>query len=131
MIDEKYLRVAINIRKTYLKKNNNLDLYKKMSNSILEKLKGTIKDIEEIEKEYIDKKITDEQSLQRALSILDSVEREGKRLEEAIDPINVEIEKLAKEEQELFRQIVERHSDLSQDQIVWIVRERLIKEGLS
>jgi len=131
MIDEKYLRVAINIRKTYLKQINNLDLYKKMSNSILEKLKGTIKDIEEIEKEYIDKKITDEQSLQRALSILDSVEREGKRLEEAIDPINVEIEKLAKEEQELFRQIVERHSDLSQDQIVWIVRERLIKEGLS
>lgn len=131
MIDEKYLRVAINIRKTYLKLINNLDLYKKMSNSILEKLKGTIKDIEEIEKEYHDKKITDEQSLQRALSILDSVEREGKRLEESIDPINVEIEKLAKEEQELFRQIVERHSDLSQDQIVWIVRERLIKEGLS
>ena len=131
MIDEKYLRVAINIRKTYLKQINNLDLYKKMSNSILEKLKGTIKDIEEIEKEYIDKKITDEQSLQRALSILDSVEREGKRLEEAIDPINVEIEKLAKEEQELFRQIVERHSNLSQDQIVSIVRDRLIKEGLS
>jgi len=131
MIDEKYLRVAINIRKTYLKLINNLDLYKKMSNSILERLQETVKEIEDIEKQYHDKKISDEQSLQRALSVLDGVEKEGKRLEDSIDPINMEIEKLAKEEQELFRQIVERHSDLSQDQIVWIVRERLIKEGLS
>ena len=131
MIDEKYLKVAINIRRTYLKLINNLDLYKKIANSISQKLIETVKDIEDIEKDYIDKKINDEQSLQKALSILNNVEKEGKRLEEAIDPINIEIEKLAKEEQELFRQIVERHSNLSQDQIVSIVRDRLIKEGLS
>ena len=131
MIDEKYLRVAINIRRTYLKLINNLDLYKKIADSISQNLTETVKDIEDIEKDYIDKKINDEQSLQKALSILSSVEKEGKRLEQAIDPINIEIEKLAKEEQELFRQIVERHSNLSQDQIVSIVRDRLIKEGLS
>ena len=131
MIDEKYLKVAINIRRTYLKLINNLDLYKKIADSISQKLIETVKDIEDIEKDYIDKKINDEQSLQKALSILRSVEKEGKRLEQAIDPINIEIEKLAKEEQELFRQIVERHSNLSQDQIVSIVRDRLIKEGLS
>lgn len=131
MIDEKYLRVAINIRRTYLKLINNLDLYKKIADSISQKLIETVKDIEDIEKDYTDKKINDEQSLQKALSILSSVEKEGKRLEEAIDPINIEIEKLAKEEQELFRQIVERHSNLSEDEIVSIVRDRLIKEGLS
>ncbi len=131
MIDEKYLIVALNIRKTYLKLINNLDLYKKMSNSILKKLNETVKEIEDIEKDYADKKINDAQSLQRALSVLDGVEIEGKRLQDAIDPINIEIEKLAKEEQELYRQIVERHSNLSQDKIVSIVRDRLIKEGLS
>lgn len=131
MIDEKYLIVALNIRKTYLKLINNLDLYKKMSNSILKKLNETVKEIEDIEKDYTDKKINDAQSLQRALSVLDGVEREGKRLQDAIDPINIEIEKLAKEEQELYRQIVERHSNLSPDKIVSIVRDRLIKEGLS
>jgi predicted ribosome quality control (RQC) complex YloA/Tae2 family protein len=131
MIDEKYLRVAINIRKTYLKLVDNLDLYKKIADSISQKLVETVKDIEDIEKDYLDKKINDEQSLQKALNILNDVEREGKRLEDIIDPINLEIEKLAKEEQELYRQIVERHSNLSENEIVSIVRDRLIKEGLS
>jgi predicted ribosome quality control (RQC) complex YloA/Tae2 family protein len=131
MIDEKYLRVAINIRKTYLKLVANLDVYKKIADSISTKLMETVKDIEDIEKDYIDKKINDEQSLQKALNILNDVEKEGKRLEDVIDPINIEIEKLAKEEQELYRQIVEHHSNLTQDEIVSIVRDRLIKEGLS
>lgn len=131
MIDEKYLRVAINIRKTYLKLVANLDVYKKISDSISTKLIETVKDIEDIEKDYVDKKINDEQSLQKALNILNDVEKEGKRLEDVIDPINIEIEKLAREEQELYRQIVEHHSNLTQDEIVSIVRDRLIKEGLS
>jgi hypothetical protein len=131
MIDEKYLKVAINIRRTYLKLIDNLDLYKKLADSISKKLTETVNDIEQIEKDYKDKKINDEQSLQKALNILNDVEIEGKRLEEVIDPINIKIEKLAKEEQELYRQIVNRHSNLSQDQIVSIVRDRLIKEGLS
>ena len=131
MIDEKYLRVAINIRKTYLKLVANLDVYKKIADSISTKLMETVKDIEDIEKDYVDKKINDEQSLQKALNILNDVEKEGKRLDDVIDPINIEIEKLAKEEQELYRQIVEHHSNLTQDEIVSIVRDRLIKEGLS
>jgi predicted ribosome quality control (RQC) complex YloA/Tae2 family protein len=131
MIDEKYLRVAINIRKTYLKLVANLDVYKKIADSISTKLIETVKDIEDIEKDYVDKKINDEQSLQKALNILNDVEKEGKRLEDVIDPINIEIEKLAREEQELYRQIVEHHSNLTQDEIVSIVRDRLIKEGLS
>jgi hypothetical protein len=56
---------------------------------------------------------------------------EGKKLETLIDPINVEIEKLGREEQELYRQIVEHHPELTEDQIVNFVRDRLLKEGLS
>ena len=44
---------------------------------------------------------------------------------------NVEIEKLGREEQELYRQIVEHHPELTEDQIVKSVRDRLLKEGLS
>ena len=42
-----------------------------------------------------------------------------------------EIEKLAKEEMELYRLIVESHPTLTEDQIVEKVQDRLIKEGLS
>jgi hypothetical protein len=65
-------------------------------------------------------------ALGNALSFKDGVDRA-----ETLRLLCHGIEKLAKEEQELFRQIVERHSNLSQDQIVSIVRDRLIKEGLS
>jgi hypothetical protein len=41
------------------------------------------------------------------------------------------MEKLAKEEMELYRQIVDSHPNLTEDQIVEKVQDRLIKEGLS
>jgi hypothetical protein len=47
MIDEKYLKVAINIRRTYLKLIDNLDLYKKLADSISKKLTETVNDIEQ------------------------------------------------------------------------------------
>ena len=65
------------------------------------------------------------------LEILEEVDSEGKRLEDLVDPLNKEIEKLALEEQELYRQIVEHHPELTEDQIVNFVRDRLLKEGLS
>jgi hypothetical protein len=41
------------------------------------------------------------------MKILDDVDDEGKSLE--VSPLNSDIEKLALEEQELYRQIKERH----------------------
>jgi len=69
--------------------------------------------------------------LKKLLKIIDEVEDEGKRLEKLIEPINLEIEKLAKEEMELYRQILDGHPNLTENQIVEKVQDRLIKEGLS
>jgi hypothetical protein len=68
---------------------------------------------------------------EKLLKIIDEVENEGVRLEKLIEPINTEIEKLSKEEVELYRQIVDTHPILTEDQIVENVQSRLIKEGLS
>ena len=46
------------------------------------------------------------------------------------NPINKEIERLALEEQELYKQICLNHPDLTEDQIVECVKERLLKENL-
>lgn len=131
MIDERYLRVAVQIRRTYLKLINNLDLYKSSASSINKKLQETLDKITEIETDYIEKRIDDKKSLESALRVIEDIESEGKRLENLINPINEEIEKLVKEEQELYNQIVTSHRNLTEDQIVSIVRDRLIKEGLS
>jgi Mor family transcriptional regulator len=131
MIDEFFLERAIQIRKTYLNLNNNMDNYQKKAKIVHDNLKQTIEKItkmqEDIEKGTLkDPKIASE----KVLNILSEIESEGESLNKSIDPINKQIEKLAVEEKELYRQIREKHYNLSEEQIVNVVRERLIKENL-
>ncbi len=133
MIEEKYLKMSISIRRTYLKLINNLDLYHNRALKVSSSLEETIVKLDTIQEvlESKDKKPSNQETLDKLLNILQEVEDEGKKLETLIDPINVEIEKLGREEQELYRQIVEHHPELTEDQIVNFVRDRLLKEGLS
>lgn len=135
-IEEKYLQRAINIRRTYLKLINNMDLYKKRTMEVYNMLEDTSQKLtalsEEIEADKKNKKksINEMDAFEKLIKIIENVEDEGKRLQKLIDPINQEIEKLAKEEAELYKQIVENNPKLTEDQIVKIVQDRLINEGL-
>ena len=133
MIEEKYLKMSISIRRTYLKLINNLDLYHNRALKVSSNLEETLAKLDTIQEslDLKDKKTSSKETLDKLLDILQEVEDEGKKLETLIDPINVEIEKLGREEQELYRQIVEHHPELTEDQIVNFVRDRLLKEGLS
>jgi uncharacterized protein YoxC len=132
MINEKYLKMAISIRRTYLKLINNLDLYHSRVLKVSSNLEETLSELNSIQSNLeSDKKPDSKETLDKLLEILQDVEDEGKKLETLINPINKEIEKLGKEEQELYRQIVEHHPEMSEDQIVNSVRDRLLKEGLS
>jgi predicted nucleic acid-binding Zn-ribbon protein len=132
MIDENFLQSAVRIRRTYLKLTNNMDFYQKKIKVLAENLDKTILRIEDIQKEIETKKNTNpEKALQDLVIILNEVDEEGKKLESLVDPLNKEIEKLALEEQELYRLIKEKHFNLTDDQIVESVRTRLIKESLS
>lgn len=133
MIEEKYLKMSISIRRTYLKLINNLDLYHNRALKVSSNLEETLAKLDTIQEDLDskDKKPSSKETLDKILNILQEVEDEGKKLETLINPINVEIEKLGREEQELYRQIVEHHPELTEDQIVNFVRDRLLKEGLS
>ena len=136
MIDEKYLQMAINIRRTYLKLINNMDLYRARALQVSERLDTTLKKIDDFNDKIAknnakNPNITEKEIFENLLKIIDEVDEEGKRLEKLIEPVNIEIEKLSKEEMELYRLIVDNHPSLSEDQIVQIVQDRLIKEGLS
>jgi hypothetical protein len=137
MVDEKYLQMSITIRRTYLKLINNLDLYRSRALQISERLEDTVKKIDDLNKEAEESakkkntNISQIEVFEKLLKIIDEVDDEGKRLENLISPINTEIEKLAKEEMELYQMIVNSHPNLTEDQIVESVKDRLIKEGLS
>ena len=132
MIDEKFLIAAVNIRRTYLKLTSNLDSYKNRAESTLSKLEEAYKELEKLQekietskKQKISEPVTDE-----LLKIFDDIQSEGDKIEKFVEPLNKEIEKLAIEEQQLYKNICDKHSELSEEQIVDIVKKRLIKENL-
>ena len=136
MIDEKFLVAAVNIKRSYIKLTSNLDFYKKRAEQTLEKLQDAYGKVENLEGEIADLKKKKDQNVDpnlttKVLNILNEIEQEGNKIEKFVEPLNKEIEKLAMEEQELYRVIVESHPHLLEDQIVESVRLRLKKEGLS
>lgn len=136
MIDEHFYQSAISIRKTYLNLSNDMDKYKKVAEESLKNLTRSMVAIEKLQKEVKEarkSKYEAENSMntvERVSEILNSLEMEGERLERFIEPINKEIEKLAQEEQNLYKKICERHSTLTEEEIVEAVRSRLKKENL-
>lgn len=136
MIEEKFLMAATKIKRDYIKLTSNLDFYKKRAEQTLEKLQEAYSKVETLEKEIKDIKKKKDQNADpnlttKVLSILNDIEEEGNRIEKFVEPLNKEIEKLAIEEAELYRVIVETHPELSEAQIVESVSLRLKKEGLS
>jgi prephenate dehydrogenase len=132
MIDEKFLVAAVNIRKTYIKLISNLNMYEDKARQTLEMLNSIYNRLDELEKDVKKPDKDDSNStVNEILKILNDVEDEGKKLESFTDPLNKDIEKLALEEQELYRQICMKHKDMTEDEIVECVRQRLEKENLS
>ena len=109
MVDEKFLQKAISIRRTYLKLMNNMDLYRAKVGQVSERLDGTLKKIDDYQNE---------------------LKSNSKNQKTNLSETEI-FEKLAKDEMELYRQIVDSHPNLTEDQIVEKVQDRLIKEGLS
>lgn len=136
MIDEIYLQNAVRIRRTYLKLSSNMELYQKKAQAVSLKLDETIAKIDSLQAKAEDSKNNKNNNdsnfyLSELMKILTEVEEDGTALENLVNPLNVEIEKLALEEQELYRQIKEKHYNLSDEQIIAQVQDRLIKENLS
>jgi chromosome segregation ATPase len=135
MIDEKFLVAAVNIKKKYISLTSDINKYHDRAKKTIEKLDLTLKEIEKIQGKMKEsaknKKLDSNGVLNTMIKIVSEIEDEGKSLEKYIEPLNKEIEKLAVEEQELYRMICEKHSNLSEDQIVESVKQRLEKESLS
>ena len=135
MIDEVFLQNAVRIRRTYLKMTNNMEFYQNKAKEIVDRLDDTLAKIDELQKTVEESKknsgVGSQGLLNELLSILNDIDIEGKSLEDLVNPLNQDIEKLALEEQELYRQIKEKHYDLTDEQIIQSVKDRLIKENLS
>jgi predicted transcriptional regulator len=130
MINESFLQSAVRIRREYLKISNNMALYHNRAKEVISILEESVEKLEKIQSGVEDKSENANTSISKVLEVIKDIEEEGERLESLVEPMNKEIERLSKEETELYRQIKEKHSDLTEDQIVESVRQRLTAEGI-
>lgn len=128
MINQNLLDSAVNIRRKYLKVSNNMDLYHRRSKEIIEVLEKSINELEELSKRGDN--TTSENMVKEIMKVIAEVEQEGNKLKELTDPMNKEIEKLQKEEQELYRIIKEKYPDLEYEAMINQIHTRLKQEGL-
>jgi hypothetical protein len=135
-MDEKYLQMDIRIRRSYLNLSNDMNLYKKEAKIISEELNRIVKEIDQISVKNENNKQDNKTNnfevdcLKKLLKSLDEIVEEGDRLEKLVKPISDKVEMLAKEESELYRMITENYPNMTTDEIVKYVRDRLIMEGL-
>ena len=136
MIGEQYYQSCISIRKTYIKLMSEMSSYKDIAEKAAKKLESSISEIEVLKAKIKKSKgskfpeVTGTDAISKINEILNDVEGQGLALEKFVEPINKELEKLAKEEQMLYAKICEAHPNLEEQQIVESVSNRLKKEGL-
>ena len=132
IIEERFIKRAIEIRKTYLKVTRDISVYESRAKKTLATLENTMKKLSELQDNIKNKVVTNvDEASKKLMNILTEVEEEGERLEKLIDPLNLEIERLRTEEQELYRLIKEKHPNVTDKQIVEEIHKELKKEGLS
>lgn len=131
MIDESFVNAALRIRREYLKINSNLDLYKRRAREITANIDALINRVENIQEQYADNRDSVEEAISELTKVVTDFETEGQKLQKMVDPLNRQVEKLGLEEQELWRSIKLKHSDIPDNVIIEYVKQRLIRENLS
>jgi uncharacterized coiled-coil DUF342 family protein len=129
MIDENFIQAAIKIRRQYLKLINNLNFYKTQANKVISNLQDIIEKLENISKN-VESDPNSEATSAKLVEVLKDLEKEGNQVNQLIDPLNTEIEKLAIEEKELWNKIKQKHSNISDNQIIEYVKSRLVEQNL-
>lgn len=134
MIDDMYLDAAVRIRSKYIVLNNDIKLYESYLRETLNLVNRTADKIKEMEKDLNDPKkrptLKEKDMMMKVYDLLGDLDKDASRLEDKVNPVNKEIEKLAVEEAELYRAIKDKYPRLDDNEIVRQVRERLNREGL-
>ena len=132
MIQEIFLKRAVNIRKDYLNLTTDLSTYEKMMRDIVASIGEKHQELVEIKNKIDDTKINSVDSAKgEFLKILIDLESESNTLEKYIDSINEKMDELKKDELELFRDIRQRYPEMSDFEIKSEVQESIKKLNLS
>ena len=132
MIQEIFLKRAVNIRKDYLNLTTDLSAYERMLRDIVSTIGEKHQDLIEIKNKIDDTKISSVDSAKSEfLKILIDLENDSNTLEKYIESINEKMDDLKKNELDLFRDIRQRYPEMSDSEIKSEVQEYIKKLNLS
>ncbi len=132
MIQEIFLRRAVNIRKNYLNITRDISSYEKAMTHIVKVIDEKHKELIEIKNKIDESKIhTADLAKTELLRVMMELEEESNSVESYINSLTEKMDVLKKEELDLFRDIRQRYPELSDNQIKSEVQEYIKKLNLS
>ena len=132
MIQEIFLKKAVQIRKDYLRLRSGINFYENSIKDLLKMIENKSQELNDFKEDLDKSKITDaEEAKSKLLKIIMDIENEYNNSNFQINKIDKDIEKLKQEELELFRQIKQRYPEMSDKDIKQEVQNYLEKMNLS
>ena len=130
MIDQRCIDSAVNIRTDFNEISGKLETLAGDLSKTQEKIGDTVERLQEIASNLIDYDTKDEVQ-KEVIEELVKLEEEGKRIEKIYIPLNEKIEKLQREEELLYKNIKDKYKNLSDIEIVDILRKEFIKKRIA
>jgi chromosome segregation ATPase len=132
MIQEIFLKKAVQIRKEYLKLKYDIGFYENSIKDLLKMIESKSKELGDFKEDLDKSKITDaDVAKSRLLKIIMDIESEYNNSNFQINKIDKDIDNLRKEEVELFKQIKQRYPEMNDKDIKQEVQNYIEKMNLS
>ena len=131
MISEKFLIKAANIRRDYLKLNDDINKVENRIKSIVPFIEGQQDKLNDIKNKVEKGELKSKESFaEKALMIIMDLEKETASYEAGVDDVNKKIEKLREDESALFNELKTKYSDIPEKELKSKINEYLKSQNL-
>ena len=131
MISEKFLIKAANIRRDYLKLNDDINKVENRIKSIVPFIEGQQDKLNDIRNKVEKGELKSKESFaEKALMIIMDLEKETASYEAGVDDVNKKIEKLREDEIALFNELKTKYSDIPDKELKSKINEYLKSQNL-
>lgn len=128
MINELYIKQAINIRRKYLDIKRDISAYEKTVKEILEIIQIKVSELQGLQKKIVEKKFNSVDSAKNEMTrIILNLESEINVIDKKIKKLNQNIEDLQKEEMKLFKDIKISYPKLKDSEIRQTIQKEVSK----
>ena len=131
MISEKFLIKAANIRRDYLKLNDDINKVENRIKSIVPFIEGQQDKLNDIRDKVEKGELKSKESFaEKALMIIMDLEKETASYEAGVDDVNKKIEKLREDEIALFNELKTKYSNIPDKELKSKINEYLKSQNL-